>query len=163
MSHFGQWLCNDRKNDAAYAVQQTRDNGYVITGYAFSWVTGGPDIVRIKTDSSGDTLWTKTYGDIHHDVGYVVRQLSDNGYIIAGYTGHEYVPGLRVNFDVYIIRTDANGDVLWTKTYGGSELDIGVDIRTTADDGYVVVGQTNSFGAGTTDVYLLKLKLWTEY
>jgi hypothetical protein len=148
-----------RQDDVGSSIQQTSDGGYIVVGHTMSRsVDQKPDVYLIKIDSKGDSLWTKTYGGIYHDVGYVVRQLSDDGYIIVGYTGQEFVPGRRLDFDVYIIRTDANGDVLWTKTYGGPEMDIGVDIRTTVDDGYVVVGQTNSFGAGATDVYLLKLR-----
>ena len=147
-----------RYDDVASSIQQTRDGGYIAVGHTTSFTADqNPDVYLIRMDSRGDTLWTRTYGDIYNDVGYAVRQLSDNGYIIVGYTGQEFVPGLRVDFDVYLIRTDENGNVLWTKTYGGSEMDIGVDIRTTMDDGYIIVGQTNSFGSGATDVYLLKL------
>lgn len=149
-----------RYDDVASSIQQTRDGGYIAVGHTTSFTADqNPDVYLIKTDSKGDTLWTRTYGDMYNDVGYAVRQLSDNGYIIVGYTGQEFVPGLRVDFDVYLIRTDENGNILWAKTYGGEEMDIGVDIGMTVDGGYVVVGQTNSFGAGATDVYLLKLHI----
>jgi hypothetical protein len=149
-----------RYDDVASSIQQTRDGGYIAVGHTTSFtVDQNPDVYLIRMDSKGDTLWTRTYGDIYNDVGYAVRQLPDNGYIIVGYTGREFVPGLRVDFDVYLIRTDENGNVLWTKTYGGDEMDIGVDVRMTIDGGYIVVGQTNSFGAGATDVYLLRLHI----
>jgi hypothetical protein len=147
-----------RYDDVASSIQQTRDGGYIAVGHTTSFTADqNPDVYLIRMDSKGDTLWTRTYGDMYNDVGYAIRQLSDNGYIIVGYTGQEFVPGLRVDFDVYLIRTDENGNMLWAKTYGGEEMDIGVDVGMTVDDGYVIVGQTNSFGAGATDVYLLKL------
>jgi len=98
--------------DEAHAVQQTTDGGYIVAGRADSFGVGGSDVYLIKTDSLGDTLWAKTYGGAGSDEGWAVRQTTDGGYIVAGYT-ESFGAGLR---DVYLIKTDANGDTLWTKT-----------------------------------------------
>jgi len=143
-----------------YSVQQTNDNGFIITGYTWNL---GADIYLIKTDSTGDTLWTKTYGGTDWEFGNSVWQTNDNGYIITGST-KSFGAG---STDVYLIKTDANGDTLWTKTYGGSSHDSGSSIQQTNDNGYIIAGYTSSFGAGSTDVYLIKTDangdtLWTK-
>ncbi|MCK4233327.1 hypothetical protein KAX75_02795 [candidate division WOR-3 bacterium] len=138
--------------DAGYSVQQTTDGGYIIAGMTSSFGVDSGDVYLIKTNSFGDTLWTKTYGGVNFDCGYSVQQTSDGGYIIAGRTG-SFGAG---NDDVYLIKTDTNGDTLWTKTYGGQGRDIGYSVQQTSDGGYIVAGYTESFGPGYCNVYLLK-------
>ncbi|MEN8224019.1 MAG: hypothetical protein ABFS05_01560 [Bacteroidota bacterium] len=99
-----------------------------------------------------DTLWTKTFGGVAYENGFCVRQTSDEGYIVVGYT-QSYGSGSN---DVYLIKTDADGNEQWSKTYGGTEEDRGYDVHQTSDDGYVVFGRTESFGAGLSDYYLIK-------
>ncbi len=100
----------------------------------------------------GDTLWTRTYGGSDLDYGYSVQQTADSGYIIAG-TTKSFGAG---NYDFYLLKTDPLGDTVWTRTYGGSDLDYGYSAVQTTDGGYAVVGRTKSFGAGNYDVYLVK-------
>ena len=146
----------------AYSVQQTTDNGYIIAG------TSGPDedireAYLVKTDSLGDTLWTRTYGvGITVNDAMSVQQTSDGGYIIAGNANI----GIG-NCDMYIVKTDSLGDTLWTRTYGGSELECAWSVDQTTDGGYIVAGFTTSYGAGENDFYVLKLDaygdtLWTH-
>jgi len=118
-----------------------------------SFGAGHEDVYLLKTDSSGDILWTRTYGGSSSDGGYSVQQTSDGGYIIAGYT-YSFGAG---SGDVYLLKTDSEGYTLWTRTYGGSELDCGHSVQQTSDGGYVVTGHTDSFGAGRDDVYLLRV------
>ena len=96
--------------------------------------------------------WQKTFGGISVDYGYSVQQTSDGGYVIAGYT-HSFGAG---KFDVYLIKTDPNGDSQWQKTFGGSAGDLGWSVQQTSDGGYVIAGYTYSFSAGYGDVYLIK-------
>ncbi len=150
--------------DQGLFVQQTFDDGYIITGFTRSpGVVGWTDVYLIKTDSNGDTLWTRTYGGLLQEIGWAVKQTADSGYVIVGTTENFGAGGL----DVYLIRTDANGDTLWTKTYGGAgnENDPSVDITT--DGGFIIAGVTGSFGAGWGDVYLIRTDnngdtLWTK-
>jgi hypothetical protein len=150
-------------HEGGYSVQQTTDGGYIIAGHTMSFGAGGYDLYLVKTDPNGDTLWTRTYGGSNYDYGYSVQQTSDGGYIVAGYT-YSFGAG---SADVWLIKTDANGDALWTRTYGGSDYDFGWCVQHTSDGGYIVAGYTYSFGAGLADVYLVKTDangdtLWTR-
>jgi len=136
--------------DRLRAVQQTTDGGYILVAETLSFGAGSADVYLVKTDSSGSLMWTKTYGGSSSDYGYSVRQTKDGGYIIAGYTS-SFGAGMA---DVYLIRTDNNGDISWAKTFGGISSDFGYSVRQTTDEGYIVAGYTESFGTAG-DVYLL--------
>ena len=133
------------------SVHQTSDGGYVLCRNTLS--SDNYDVNLIKTDANGDTLWTKTFGDSGQDYCYSVQQTTDEGYVLCGYT-NSYGSG---DFDAWIIKTDANGDTLWTKNLGGSGADFGFSMQQTSDGGYVLCGYTNSYGAGDANVWLIKL------
>ncbi len=141
-----------RDDDEGWSVQQTSDGGYVIAGHTYYPLYRATDIYVVKTDSAGETLWTRTHDRSYLDQAYSVQQASDGGYVIAGYT-YFYPP----HHDVYLLKMDASGDTLWTRTYGGSDYDEGWSIQKTSDGGYVIAGYTKSFGAGNSDVYLIKV------
>jgi hypothetical protein len=152
--------------DEAYCVQQTDDGGYVLTGIGQATITDRFDFYVVKTDSQGDTLWTRTYGGSDNDYAESVLQTLNGGYVIAGFTRSFGAGGL----DIYLVKTDSQGDTLWTHTYGGTYEEAGYSIEQTADGNYIVVGETFSFGVGTPDYcncYLLKINtqgdtLWTR-
>ncbi len=133
-------------------VQQTADNGYIITGATWSFGAGGCDVYLLKTDANGDTLWTRTYGGMNDDYGWSLQQTIDNSYIIAGETWSFGVG----ECDVYLLKINANGDTLWTRTYGGTDADRGWSVQQTMDNGYIIVGETWSFDIGAGDVWLIK-------
>jgi len=148
--------------DQCYSMDMTSDSGYIITGETSSFGTSGPDVWLIKTNSTGDTLWTKTFGGTSTDIGHGVEQTTDGGYIIAGYTA-----SYGVGTDVWLIKTNSTGDTLWTKTIGGVFSDYGFSIQQTTDGGYIITGRTDSFGAGGADIWLIKTDStgevsWTE-
>jgi hypothetical protein len=101
-----------------------------------------------------DTLWTKTFGADSSDEGHSIQQTLDEGYVIVGNT-NSFGAGNR---DFYVIRIDSLGDTLWTKTLGGLNDDWGFFGQQTSEQGYIVTGGTQSFGAGSQDVYLVKLR-----
>ncbi len=139
----------DYGNSVCYAS----DGGYIITGSTKSYGSVGYDVWLIKTDTAGNMLWTRTYGGRSDDGGESVKPTADEGYIISGTT-----QGLTSHYsDIWMIKTDADGDTLWTKRLGGSYYDVGPSIQQTTDGGFVIAGYTRSFGAGDYDVWLVRL------
>jgi len=149
-------------NEAGYSLIQTSDGGYVIAGATYSFGTGSSDVYSdvyvIKLDANGNLQWTKTIGGKYHDLGHSIIQTSDGGYAITGPT-ESFGAGWE---DVYVVKLDANGNLQWTKTIGGTKSKgiplLGIhahdDIIQTSDGGYAITGKTGSFGA---DVYVVKL------
>jgi hypothetical protein len=111
------------------------------------------DISLIKTTLNGDTVWCKFYGAEGIDLAASVRETNDNGFVIVGSSNSFSANGDK---DIYVIKTDQAGNTMWSRTYGGYDLDEGVSIELTAS-GYIVSGITKSFGAGGEDMYLLCL------
>jgi len=107
----------------------------------------------IKTDSDGDTLWTKNYGGANDDRFVSIQQTADGGYVAVGFTESFGVDSI----DIYIVKTDSIGNMLWTKTIGGSNDDIGRSIDLLSENEYIVAGHTASQGVGGFDFYLLRL------
>ena len=135
-------------------LEQTSDGGFVLTGYTKSFSNGLYDIYLIKTDPLGNLEWQKNFGGSDMDMGRSVQQLPDDGYIIGGSTKC-WGSGL---YDVYIVRTNADGESLWTRTFGGSGYDYGESVQRTADNGYIIGGFTKSFGSGEFDIYMIKME-----
>src|ERR1019366_1888004 len=98
-------------------------------------------LVLVGLSASAQITFQKLYGGAGG--GNSVQQTNDGGYIITGGTG-SFGAGAG---DVYLIKTDSYGDTLWTRTYGGSAYDEGVSVLQTLDGGYIIVGETISFGA----------------
>jgi len=137
--------------DFAYSIQQTTDGGYIVAGCRYSFGAGG-DVYILKLKSDGSLDWEKTYGGSNYDYANSIQQKTDGGYIVAGETYSFGAGG-----DAYILKLKSDGSLDWYKTYGGSNDDAAYSIQQTTDGGYIVAGETRSFGAGGEDVYILKL------
>jgi len=109
-------------------VRQTLDGGYIVSGYTNSSVSSYSDAWLIKTDESGNKLWDKIFGSETGDSASSVRETPDGGYIIAGTWA--YGEG---NSDVWLIKTDPSGNMMWDRTFGGEWNDQGNCIQLTAD------------------------------
>jgi hypothetical protein len=138
--------------DWAYFGQQTSDGGYILAGCTNSYGAGNDDAWLIKTDTNGNQQWSKTFGGTDYDCANSVQQTSDGGYMIAGGT-NSYGAG---NDDVWLIKTDTNGNQQWSKTFGGTDYDWASSVQQTSDGGYILAGCTNSYGAGNDDAWLIK-------
>jgi len=139
-------------DDYAYSVQQTTDGGYIMAGGTNTYGAGWYDVYLVKTDASGNMEWEQTFGGSSRDEARSVQQTMDGGYIIAGSTGSYGAGG----GDFYLIKTDALGDMVWEKTFGGSGSDEARSVQQTPDGGYIIAGMTDSYGAGSWDFYLVK-------
>ncbi len=138
--------------EQSYGVQQTYDNGYIIEGFSKTFGAGQDDVYIIKTDSIGNLLWSKTFGGTNFDGKSAVKQTSDGGFILAGST-MSYGVGQN---DVYLIKIDIFGNLIWSKTFGGNGNEGAAEILITSDGGFILAGNTNSYGAGDSDKYIIK-------
>ena len=141
------------KDDAGYSVRQDNLSNYIIAGRTNSYNTDfGSNMYLIKLDSNGDSLWTNTYGGQYMEAAVGLWLTNDNGYILSG-SSNTFSNG---DFDGYVVKTDFNGDTLWTNHYGGTGIGAFSSVQETSDNGYVLAGITNSIGAGELDMYILK-------
>lgn len=136
--------------DEGTSIRQTRDGGYIIAANAVD--SGDVFIGLLKTDSMGNWQNAGAYGGPQLDYNAKVEQTEDGGYIIAGST-YSYGAGQS---DGWLIKVDANLKTLWTSAFGGSGQDYFYSVQQTSDGGYIMVGSTESYGEGSTSVYLFK-------
>jgi len=142
------------RNDSAYSVQQTSDGGYIVAGETQSYVAGNTDIWILKLYSDGAIEWQRTYGGSRYNSAHSIQQTSDEGYVVAGNTD-SFGAG---DYDIWVLKLNSDGTIIeWQHSYGGSGNDSAYSIQQTSDGGYVVAGNTDSFGAGIEDIWILKL------
>ena len=135
---------------------KTSDNGYIISGYSESFdgdITGNDgdearDIWVVKTNSTGDIQWQKTFGGGGQQNSYSIIQTSDGGYVLAGSTNFDEVTGDYGLTDFWVIKINSLGILQWQKSFGGSADEEAYNIKQTTDGGYIVVGYTASVGSG---------------
>ena len=143
-------------NEECYDGEQTTDGGYIITGR----VSSSPHILLSKIDAYGDSLWSKFFGwqgtgQIDDEHGYSVRQTNDGGFILVGYS--KVVQQAQSFKWIYLVKTDGNGDSLWTKYYPSISAFSANTVQQTNDGGYMICGKTNYIGNGNNrDVFILK-------
>ena len=151
------------KDDGCNQIRATSDKGYIMVGNTTSFGTGSNNMYVIKTDSMCKPQWSAAIGGNQTQTGYGLTTTLDNGYAFTGYTD-SYGNG---GYDVYLVKVDSAGTLLWQKTYGGSDWDFGYSVKQTNDSGFVICGQTYSYGSGNGDVYIIRTDkygdtLWTR-
>lgn len=138
--------------DYGNAVRCTTDGGYLVVGSSRPLWFGVYDMFVVKTDASGNEEWRRTYGGSHGEAAKSVQLTADGGYVLAGYT-ESFGAGA---WDMYLVKIDGAGDVLWSQTFGGPGTECAQAVVVASDGGYVLAGYTDSYGAGGYDMWLVK-------
>jgi hypothetical protein len=151
-------------NDIGKSILVLPDSGFVIVGYTSSMGIGGYDILMVKADKNGALQWQKTFGGTDWDFAHCIKKTSDGGFIIGG-TTYSFGYG---NADGYVIKTDANGIVEWSKTYGGKKDDEFKSVIETNDGNYALAGYTKSYADSLGDAWVFKIaangdSIWSNY
>jgi len=139
------------KKDAAKSIRQTTDGGYIIGGWTSSFNVGVKDFYVLKLNPSGELEWDKTIGSSQTDQCEAVIQTMDGEYIAVGQSWKSIQEG-----NMYMIKMDAAGNVLWEKPMGGGLEDGAYDVQQTADHGYIVAGYTRSATDGRYKMFIVK-------
>lgn len=149
-------------NDYGEAVVCTNDYGYVIAGATETRGNGATDMYLIKIDSIGNFIWSKTFGGPNIDWATDIVKDIDTNLVFCGYSNSN-----TTSYDIVLTKTDSAGNLIWQNYYGGQDWDFAYSMSKTQDSGYVIAGETYSYGAGQNDGYLLKINssgdtLWTN-
>jgi hypothetical protein len=144
----------------AFGLVEADDGGFVLTGETASIGAGLKDIWVVRTDATGNHLWNRTFGGTSNDIGRWIIKGTYGGYVIGGET-ESYGAGQR---DAWLIRIDANGNHLWNRTFGDSNDENCYEVIESRFGGFTFTGQTNSYGAGDYDLWLVRdfSITWTE-
>ena len=165
-------------HDHAYSLLQTTDGGFFMTGFLDVTASGGEGNSRTqnalhgvgefwchKLNSDGETVWRRYYGGSGNDRSYDVVQANDGGFIVTGFSeSNDFdITNSKGSYDIWVIRLDINGNLIWEKSLGGTEIDQSRAIVKTNDNSYIIAG--NSFSVdgdissnlGSSDFILIKL------
>lgn len=139
----------------------TDNTGLIVAGDTYVSDSAG-NFFLLKTDSDGNEEWKKVFGTDGNEECFGICKTSDNGYVITGFTTYP-----TEEFNVYLVKTDEFGNKEWENAYGGDSVDWGYSVAQTADEGYLIVGKTRSFGAGKYDILIVKtdrngLEEWSD-
>src|SRR5688572_7571199 len=140
-------------NEYAYDIFTEDHNSFVVAGSTDSYGAGSLDLYVTKYNALGNIQWSRTVGGFGNEVGYGIDMTTDGDYVIAGET-NTLGSG---SGEVYVVRLDANGNLLWTIAVGGDQFDHGHEIAATSDNGCAIIGTTGSYGQGFDDAYVIKL------
>jgi len=141
-------------DDIAVSMTKTKDGNFVITGLTSSFGVSYYHVYVLKVDKDGNKIWEKAYGGNGYDRGNSVKETKDGGYIIAGIT-ESFGSGFE---DVYLLKLNPNGELLWNKAYGTPGFERAYDVIETSDGGYVVVGESQEKDKYTSNAFVLKVK-----
>jgi hypothetical protein len=138
-------------SDLAREIQPTSDGGFIVVGDYEMVEDGTNGIYLLRLNSSGDTLWTRVHCYGPYSIGRSVMETSEGGFVLGGYSNQP-----EENGHFYLMKTDSNGDTLWTHRYGGDSYSEAECIRPTDDGGFILVGTIDSITAGGVVGYAVK-------
>jgi len=152
--------------DKAYSVQQTRDGGYIIAGetqyYSLDYGLAETGVWLVKTDSTGNMQWNRTFIETDNRGGYCVRQTSDDGYVISVTSTNSDID----MSDFWLLKVDSSGNKQWSRIFGGQSSDKVYCVQQTSDDGFIITGKTYAYDVHY-DIWLIKTdiagnELWNK-
>jgi len=139
-------------SETGTCIQHTSDGNYVIAGMSASFTNGNTDAYLLKVDPQGGLLWSKTYGGTGNESCYYVNTCTDHGFILTGLIDTTTTG----NSDLFLIKTDSDGNIQWSTNVGGATADYGWYVIQTNDGGFLAAGATSSYGDGSYNGYLVK-------
>lgn len=156
-------IIGETGSDIGYSIKATSDGGYIVGGQTLvpHVSNSHTDMALVKLNAAGEVSWSKSFGLVDnelstpeqyrrgHDMANAVELTPDGGYILTGY-GYYY----SAYYEMYVVKTDADGNLQWEKHFGTDSQEDGRMVKNTPDGGYIVVGST---GLSTSDIYLVKL------
>jgi hypothetical protein len=135
----------------AFSISQTSDSGYIVSGITNEHSVGVYDMLLIRLNMNGDSIWSKRFGGSGFDFFTAAEQTSDGGFVAFGFSN-----SFSNNYDVIILRLNANGDSIWQQSYGGMNDETVTHGIICHDHGFAITGSTKSFGAGNEDAFILR-------
>ncbi len=138
--------------DYGNSIVQTSDGGYAVAGWTQSFGTSGSDLFLAKFSLTGEFEWFHAVDGTSDDIGRSIVQTANGGYAVAGFT-YSFGAGF---YDLFLVKFDSTGAIEWSRVVGGGAYDYGNSVVQTTDGGYAVAGETESFGAGNRDLFLVK-------
>ena len=143
------------ERDMVSSLVEVSDGGFALAATTYSFGVGGGDFWLVKTDSLGVMEWNQTYGGIEDNDVRSLVEVSDGGYVLAGMRDESDYG----NDDFWLIKTDGSGNLNWSRSYGGSDIDRANSLVEISDGDFVIAGYTRSFGAGDDDVFLVRTNI----
>jgi len=152
----------DYNRDDGFSIKETSDGGYIIAGFSKSEEIGSyGQMYVVKTDAAGNEIWNKYIGGPGKDYAFDAIETSTGEFIItgiyAGFYDYSTFEFTETHSDILIAKLDVNGNELWTNTYGGTDNELAFQAELAPDGGFYIIGSTQSAGAGSFDIYLLKI------
>ncbi len=144
----------EEMEEKCYDLEETADGDFALAGYTYGYGAEYRDFYLIKTNSNGGHIFSRHFGGPSYDECHGIRTTSDGGFLMAGGT-QSYGAG---DWDAYIVKTNSSGFAQWETTYGGAEVDFAYSMDETWDIGYIIGGHTQSFGAGSSDAFIIRLE-----
>ena len=139
-------------DEIANSIGITNDGGFIIVGEITNENTGNSSCYLIKVSNTGEFEWEGSFGGSLNDQGFSIVPATNGGFVITGVTRSQN----DNSGDIWLFKVNNTGEMLWERTYGGENFEAGRSLQQTSDNGYIIIGHTESFGNGNNDAYCLK-------